>query len=172
MDTYKFDLAQDTQQILQILLNDELILRYLTYAPTGVDDDITTVTQDRPSITESKTYEQRLNDYYLSPTPYLFNHQIIPNTVSDKTLLVFYANVSSFKNNVARSQYAFEIYSPFDWHKYNCGSLKILSRLIHLFRNTHSFGNLGKINCDRLRPIKDLESTVGYKFNFHQYNTL
>lgn len=170
MKTYKLNFTEDSKNILQTLLDDELTLRYLTFKPNDANDDVTIITQERPSLLITKTYEQRFSEYYLSEDPYLINWQLKPNPSFQKGLISFYPNITSFKNYTARSQYAFDIYLPYSWHKLNNCCYHVVKRMIDLFLDQDIFGNFGKINVDRIRPIRDMEGYAGYRINFYQHN--
>lgn len=172
MENYKLNFTLDTNSILEALLNDENLLRYLTIQPIDMDDNVTIITPERPSITLTKTYTQRMTDYYLSTTPNILNWYTIPDIATRQTgLVAFYPNVTTFDNNRAvRSQYAFDIYLASSWHKFNNCAYEAARRLVELFQNTHLFGNIGRINGDRLRPIRNVEGFTGYRLNLYQYN--
>ncbi len=171
MENFKFNLAYDSNIILYTLLNDEIILRYLTIAPGNENDDVTVITPQRPMITETKSLNERYSDYYLASPPIIRNWMVVPDINTQQNgLICFYPRVFSLKNSIARGKYVFEVYVPHDWHKLTGSCLHMTKRLVELFKDTDLFGNVGKINGDIIRPIPDVNGFVGYKIYLSQYN--
>lgn len=169
----EWQLDQDTKNILFAMLSQENLLRYLTIAPQNPGDDVTVIATTRPSITGTKSINQRANEFYFTTTgqPIFINSINYPNEdTEEKGRVCFYAGRMNFKNYVSPQAYIFDIYIPYAWHKYNNGCYKAMREIVMLFKRSQTFGDLGEVNGGNIIPIATIPKFVGYRLEFTQFN--
>jgi hypothetical protein len=171
MENHKWNLTDDTKNILLTMLNDENLLRFLTIPPLKATEDLTVITSTRPSITQTKTLQERFNEYYLASQPVFVNWARLPKeTDEEKGRICFYPGVGYLRDNIDKSNYLFDCFVPFNWHKLDNRGFKVVRRLLELMKNTRVFGDIGKVNAERIIPILTIEGYVGYQVIMSNYN--
>jgi hypothetical protein len=163
------NLDKDTKEILKVFLNDDNLLKYLLYAPTSSTDDV----QTRPSVVQVKTLSQRFNEYYLGTgfQPLFISWGKVPEEDSTaQGRICFYPGIINLKDQIDRSNYMFDILCPFDWHVKTNVAYKVTRRVVELLKNTHTFGDIGRVNFDQARPFFNIPNYVGYQITASNYN--
>jgi len=163
------NLEKDIQEILKVFLNDDNLLKFLTIAPISASDDVTT----RPSIIDTKNIQERFNEYYLGIgfQPVFINWGKAPE--EDSTLqgrICFYPTPIGLQDQVAPTNYIFDVLLPYDWHVKTNVTFKVLRRVVELLKYTHTFGNVGKVGFAPANAIFTIPNYAGYHIVANTHN--
>lgn len=160
-------LEDDVKNILKILLNDDDILKMLSIPPSDSTHDVLT----EPSIVGAKKLSERFNEYYLSDDPLFVNWSVFPNEDWEQHgRICFFPGKIGLKGTTDNCQYYFHCFVPFEWHKKTNVGIKVLRRLVQLFKGTYEFGNIGKVDFNDAVPLRGIDEFVGFQVVAYNWN--
>lgn len=164
-------LDNDTKEILKILLNDEVILRAISYEPDSASDNVFTITPSRPNITD-KSLQERFNEFYLGLNEhesYIANWASLNSLTTEKHgYIFFYPDEISLEKSISPIIYNFDIFIPQSWHKYNNCLYVAVRRCAEIIKNSRTFGDVGRVNGIGAIPLfsENKEGYCGMRLTF------
>lgn len=172
MDELRLNLAEDTKNILETLLNSEEILRFLTISPTNNYRDVLLIDDRHPSIVQTKSLEQRYYEFYLGDDPIFINWSEYPQEELDRVQgrICFYPPVVGLSGCISPTSYIVDMYIPYNWHRFDSRAFRLIWTIGKLFKDTNIFGDVGMVNGKDAIKLPNIRGWVGYRIEFRNHN--